>query len=84
MNKERQRNKRMQGSIKIEAGEKRLADLTTSMKMWKNVHWKDRDSYCEAEEVDSGKEGNSWVETRNKENRADGWGKKRAGEGNYA
>ncbi len=33
MNTERQRNKRMKGSIKIEAGEKRLADLTTSMKM---------------------------------------------------
>ena len=27
--------------------------------------------YCEAGEADRGGEGNSWVETRNKENRAD-------------
>ncbi len=32
----------MQGSIVIEVGEKKLTDVTTSMKMSKKIHRKDR------------------------------------------
>ncbi len=32
----------MQGLIVIEVGEKKLTDVTTSMKMWKKIHRKDR------------------------------------------
>ncbi len=34
----------MQGSIKIEAGEKELTDVTTSMKKLRTIHRKDRDA----------------------------------------
>ncbi len=34
----------MQGSIKIEAGEKKLTDETTSMKKWKKIHRQEGDT----------------------------------------
>ena len=33
-----------QGSRRIEAGKKRLTDVTTSMKKWKKIHRKDKDT----------------------------------------
>ena len=58
----------MQGSIKIEAGEKKLEDVTTSMKKWKKVQRK----YTErtgSREIDRGGEGNPGVENRSEKNR---------------
>ncbi len=61
---------------KIEPGEKRLTDTTTSVMNWKKIH-----RYWGAGEVDERGEGNLWVEEKNKKN-WNGSGRKRTGEGN--
>ncbi len=55
---EKQRSSKIQESRKIEAGEKMLMDLTTSMKKWHR-----KNSYNELQE--KGWEGNEWVEENN-------------------
>ena len=54
-----QRNRRMQGSRK----EKRLTDVSTLMKKWKEIRRKDRDTEEDKEER------NLWVEKRENKNK---------------
>ena len=66
----------MQGSINIEASEKKLTDLTTPMKKWKKIHRKDRDNGEQERQTNE--------EKGIHELKKDDWGiKKSAGEGNH-